>query len=349
MHERDETNGVREDAVGARRPADRDRSASAASAGAAAGSPIAGFVTGDARTRVILERARDFAESHLPVLIEGASGTGKELLAEGIHHWSGRRGAWVPVNAGALPAALLESELFGVRRGAFTGAAMDRAGLVEAAEAGTLFLDEVGELELSMQAKLLRFLEQHEVRRVGDTRVRRVDVRVVAATNRDLVERVRAGRFREDLYYRLCGAHVRVPSLDERPGDVPLLFHHFLDRYRRRYRVDVDVDRRLPAALLALPWPGNVRQLKNAIERAAVLATARGVPLTPSLFPAAGAPSPNTFADRVAAFERRLIVDALARTGWNRTRAASYLGGLKRTTLIGKMQRLGIVAPASET
>jgi len=317
--------------------------------GAAAASPIPGFVTCDPLALSVLKRARDYASSDLPVLIQGASGTGKELLAEAIHRISGRTGAWVPVNCGALPAGLQESELFGVRRGAFTGAAADRMGLIEEANAGTLFLDEVGEMEPSTQAKLLRFLEQGEIRRLGENRVRRVEVRIVAATNRNLPDRVEAGKFRIDLYYRLCGAPLVIPSLDDRPADIPLLLRFFAHRYETRYGVKLTLEPSLTSELQRLGWPGNVRQLRNETERAAVIAEAERRPIGIADYPRVIAPiGASSFDARVAAFERRLILDALERARWNKTRAAAYLGGLKRTTLIGKMQRLGIERPGDD-
>ena len=237
-------------------------------------------------------------------------------------------------------------ELFGAARGAYTGAAADRIGLIESANGGTLFLDEVGEMDLITQAKLLRFLEQGEIRRLGETRVRTVDVRVVAATNQNLQGLVEAKKFRPDLYYRLCGAPLRIPDLSERPADVPLLFRYFLGRVERRYAFAASLAPRLEEHLMGLRWPGNVRQLRNEVERAAVLAEGEGRVIGVGDFhrEEMSAVRP-AFAVRVEAFERGLIEEALERTGWNRTRAAEYLGGMKRTTLIGKMQRLGVKGP----
>ncbi len=326
------------------------RSVECSTAGAAASTPIPGFVTADPATFVLLKQARHFARSHLPVLIEGESGTGKELMAAGIHNLSGRRtAAWVPVNCGALPAGLQEGELFGARRGAYTGATADRAGLIESAHGGTLFLDEVGEMSPATQAKLLRFLEQGEIRRLGENHVRRVDVRVVAATNRDLRQAVSRGGFRTDLYYRLCGAPLHIPPLRDRIGDVRLLIRYFLGRLERRYAIRVRMERGTPDALMRLTWPGNVRQLKNEVERAAVLAAAESREILAVDFHAEEAAGCNgSLAARVAAFERGLILEALDRTGWNRTRAAEFLGGVKRTTLIGRMRRLGITGPTED-
>lgn len=316
---------------------------SSASARAALSS-VPGFVTGDLTTIRMLHRARHFAASHLPVLLLGESGTGKELLALGIHRLSPRAGgAWVAVNCGALPESLEEAELFGARRGAFTGAVGDRVGLVEEATGGTLFLDEVGEMGAATQAKLLRFLEQGEIRRLGENRVRRLDVRIVAATNRELEARVGDGTFREDLYYRLCGAPLRVPPLRERPDDVPLLVSHIIGRFARRYEARLDVEPGVVDELRRRPWPGNVRQLRNEVERAAVLAVAEQRKIAVDDFPAAFASvATSGFVERVASFERTLIVEALEAADGNRTLAARLLGGVARTTLIGKMRRLGI-------
>ena len=219
------------------------------------------------------------------VLIQGEPGTGKELVARELHRQSGRRGAFVAVNCAGLPAALLEAELFGVARGAFTGADRDRPGLVEAAEDGTLFLDEVGELPLELQGKLLRLLQEREVRRVGATRTRVVDVRFVAATNRDLPTAVAAGQLRQDLYYRLAVAVIHVPPLRDRPDDVEELARFVVHRCAASFgRPGV---RLAPAALEVLrrgTWPGNVRELESAIARA-VAAARPGEVLGPDRFP----------------------------------------------------------------
>jgi two-component system, NtrC family, response regulator AtoC len=222
----------------------------------------------------VMETARKVARHPTTILLEGATGTGKELLARLIHSESTRsQGPFVAVNCGAIPENLLESEFFGHVRGAFTGADRDREGLFEAAGGGTLFLDEVGELPESLQVKLLRVLQEGEVRRVGESTPRPVDARIVAATNRDLREEVAAGRFREDLYYRLAVVTLRVPPLRERPDDLPLLVRHFVKRHGQRLGIEVSgVDPLAMRALAAYDWPGNVRELENVLERAMVLA-----------------------------------------------------------------------------
>jgi len=225
----------------------------------------------------LLEQA---ASLDITVLLGGETGTGKELAARAIHYHSARKAKrFVPVNCGALPPDLVESELFGHARGSFTGATGDKAGLFAEADGGTLFLDEIGELPLPTQVKLNRALQEKEIRRVGDNRAVKVDVRIIAATHRDLKEEARAGRFREDLYYRIHVFPVRLPPLRQRKEDIPLLAAHFLEKHARAFRREVETLE--PDALRALtgyPWPGNVRELENAVERA--VAVARGKHLT---------------------------------------------------------------------
>jgi two-component system, NtrC family, response regulator AtoC len=268
------------------------------------------------------------AQSDTAVLIEGESGTGKELAARAVHTLSPRAaGPFIPVNCGALPGQLLESELFGHARGAFTGAVNAKQGLVELAEGGTLFLDEIGEMPLELQAKLLRFLESREARRVGDTKLRRVDARVVAATNRKLADEVKAGRFREDLYYRLNVVALQVPPLRERREDIPLLVEHFLARTGS----DKEMTPEAMDALLAYSYPGNLRELFNLVQRGAILSPDRfiapedlGLAPTPDHLPES-APEQNEFIT-LEEMERRHIARALAHTGWNRAQAAQFLG-----------------------
>ncbi|MEP0548019.1 MAG: sigma-54 dependent transcriptional regulator [Rhodothermales bacterium] len=232
------------------------------------------IVTRDPAFRETLDLAERVAESPLPVLIQGESGTGKELVAALVHARSGRaKGPLVKVNCAALPESLLESELFGHTKGAFTGAMKDRQGRFETAHGGTLFLDEIGEIPTSVQAKLLRVLQEKTFERVGESQPRKVDVRVITATNRNLEAAMREGTFREDLYYRLNGVRLRLPPLRERPDDVPLLVTHFAARAAERYGDAVpEVGAEAMRALRAYAWPGNVRELENVVERAVLLA-----------------------------------------------------------------------------
>ncbi|MDG4554378.1 MAG: sigma-54 dependent transcriptional regulator [Candidatus Competibacter sp.] len=230
-----------------------------------------GFIVGNAPQLLsVLETARKVAARDIPVLISGESGTGKELIAHAIRQHSRRRdGKFVPINCGAIPEALLESELFGHRKGAFTGADRDHKGLIETADGGTLFLDEVGTLPLNVQKTLLRFLQEQEFYRVGDTTPIQVDVRVLSATNLDLQTAVREGLFREDLYYRLNVVHLRLPPLRQRRSDIPLLAAHFVQEQNRRFNTQVKgFTRAAMEILMHYDWPGNVRQLSNVVQAA---------------------------------------------------------------------------------
>ncbi len=298
----------------------------------------------DATATLRTELAR-WAPLPTTVLILGEPGTGKELVARELHRASGRKGAFVPVNCAGIPATLLEAELFGVVRGAYTGADRDRPGLVEAAERGTLFLDEIGELPIELQAKLLRLLQDREVRRVGATSVRAVDVRFLAATNRDLKAAAAAGAFRQDLYYRLVVAVVTIPPLRERPDDIDALAGHFVAQYAEAFtRPGVRLAPSALAALRAGRWPGNVRELDSAIARA--VASARpGEVIAADRFadvePATGAPAavlPWTAA--VDAFRRGYFAAVLRATGGNRSEAARR-AGLSRQALLYHLRHLG--------
>ncbi len=287
------------------------------------------------------------------VLVLGESGTGKELVAREIHRRSRRAaGPLVRVNCAAVPADLFEAELFGYVKGAFTGAVRDRRGRFELASGGTLFLDEIGEMPLPVQPKLLRALEEGEIERVGAEGSTRVDVRVVAATNRDLAALVAEGRFREDLYYRLEGIVLRVPPLRERREDVPLLARHFLERACREMARKLAFAEDALERLAALDWPGNVRQLRNLVERLAILVPGETITVRDverHLGGAAprgdavrdGVPARGPLAAAVAAFERRFVEEALARHGGNVSAAARELG-IERTSLHRKMRALGI-------
>ncbi|MBT2685224.1 sigma-54 dependent transcriptional regulator [Bacillus sp. ISL-37] len=292
----------------------------------------------------VLEMTRRIADSEVPVLIEGESGTGKELFAKALHYWSCRADEpFVPVNSGALPEHLLESELFGHARGAFTGASQDKKGLVEAAKEGTMFLDELGEMPLALQVKLLRFLETGEFRRVGDVRERHVSVRVVAATNRDMEKEVAEGRFREDLYYRLNVVKLTIPPLRERKGDLPALIEYFIGKTK-------DPSKRLSseafAALEDYDFPGNVRELSHLIERGVLLSKGSIIGAEDLLLPHTGKTkaeaevrlSPLCSLEEV---ERVHIENALKQMNWNKTKAADVLG-ISVRNLYRKIDQYGL-------
>ncbi len=296
----------------------------------------------------IFDTVTKIAPHRTNVLITGESGTGKELLARAIHRNSDRAGGpLVPVNCGAIPEQLLETELFGHVKGAFTGAVRDHDGLFEQADGGTLFLDEIAELPLALQVKLLRAIEDNVIRRVGDTRGRQVDVRLVAATGTDLDEAVAQGRFREDLFYRLNVIQLQVPPLRQRREDIPLLLDHFVETHARRHGMVVrGPDRDAMRALLSYPWPGNVRELENVMERAVLLADGDEIRLR-DLPDAVGGgalhhPPPHPGDDlsikkATRQLEAHLIERALRRTRGNRTRAAKLLE-LSHRALLYKMR-----------
>jgi len=302
----------------------------------------------------LLRRVRKVAPQKTTVLLHGESGTGKELVARAVHELSPRASfPFVAVNCGAIPAELLESELFGHVKGAFTDASRNKKGLAAEADGGTLFLDEIGELPLGLQVKLLRFLQEEEVRPVGDNRSRKVDVRVVAATARDLKRAVAEGRFREDLFYRLDVVGVRLPPLRERPGDVPLLARHFLARFAplRPELAGLEFSEEALAALAAHRWPGNVRELEHVVERAVVLAEGPVIAEEdlPDAVRAGSAPQPGVPAPEgslsvkraTRELEERLIRAALERTGGNRSRAAELLD-LSYRALLYKIKDYGL-------
>ena len=284
----------------------------------------------------VFKAIRQVAPSAASVLLLGESGTGKELFAQALHQNSTRRSKpFVKVACAALPETLLESELFGHEKGSFTGAVYTRAGRFEAADGGTLFLDEIGDISPTVQVKLLRFLEQREFERVGGNKTFKVDVRIVAATHRDLRKRVEEGSFREDLYYRLNVIEINIPPLRERPGDVPLLAQHFLAKYSAANGKEIQgLSDDVMALLLAHPWPGNVRELENAMERAVVLANDEK--LLPAHFPtlrrAGDAPSNGSSrlgvripGSTLAELEREAILRTLEAVGGSTSRAASIL------------------------
>jgi DNA-binding NtrC family response regulator len=285
------------------------------------------------------------ASAPFAVVIEGESGVGKELVARAVHSLSARRDRrFCDVNCAALPDDLVESELFGHAKGAYTGALVERAGLFEEANGGTLFLDELPDLSLRAQAKLLRVLQQGEIRRLGESFSRRVDVRLVTATNRVMAQEVSDGRFRQDLLYRLDVIRIRIPPLRERPEDVPVLARHFWITAAERTGTRSVLSHGVLAELARYHWPGNVRELQNVIAALAVAAPSRGI-VRPTLLPAAitGAVSVSSarLQDARQQFERRFIEVALARAAGSRTRAAAQLG-ISRQGLLKLMARLGI-------
>ena len=293
------------------------------------------------------ERLRLIGKSHATVLVRGETGTGKELIARALHRLSPRADRpFLPHNFASIPDTLVESELFGHARGSFTGAHADRAGLFEQANGGTLFLDEIGDASPGVQSRLLRVLQEGEIRRVGDTRARRVDVRIVAATHRDLVATVRAGRFREDLYYRLHVLEVSAPALRDRRDDVPLLAAHVLKRLRDREALDVaGISRGAVRRLVAHEWPGNVRELEAVLTRAAHVVPPGEAIREASLGDAVSKGTgwvrdlPEALRERTRAFEAGVIEQSLKRHGGNRTRAARELG-ITRQGLWKKIRRL---------
>ena len=301
----------------------------------------------------IVHLVESLHRSEATVLVTGESGTGKELIARALHANSPRcTGPFVAVNCGALPGELLESELFGHVRGAFTGAVRDRVGRFEMAKGGTLFLDEVGDMPLHLQVKLLRVLQERHFERVGESAARPMDARVIAATNVDLIEAIRAGRFREDLYYRLRVVPIHVPPLRERIEDIPLIAKHLLAHIGGREGRSLLLSPDTLSAMSAWSWPGNVRELANALEYAVATCTGQTIQLenlppelrngTPGMPPAAP-PAIAPFADALVEdpAERLRVVQALESTHWNRGRAAELLG-MSRSTLWRRMKELGI-------
>jgi transcriptional regulator with GAF, ATPase, and Fis domain len=297
----------------------------------------------------VLEQVERVAPTDSTVLIQGETGTGKELIAHAIHNISSRCGRpFVRLNCAAIPLDLLESELFGHEKGAFTGAIAQKIGRFELADKGTLFLDEVGDIPPALQPKLLRVLQEQEFERLGSTRTHQVDVRLVAATNRDLAEMVNRGQFRSDLYYRLNVFPVQLPPLRSRTEDIPALVMHFVEVFGRRMGRQIE---RIPAetmsALNSYQWPGNIRELQNLVERAVILSK-DGV--LPNPLPATGTQTAiaSTAATTLRESERSLILQTLEEVRWviGGPKGAAAKLGLKRTTLIHKMQKLGIRRPA---
>ncbi len=304
------------------------------------------------------------ADTESTVLILGESGTGKELVARAIHAASDRReGPFIPVNCGAIPEELLESELFGHEKGAFTGAIKTRIGRFELAHGGTIFLDEIAEMSPKLQVKLLRVLQERTFERIGGTKPIKVDIRVIAATNKDLEKEVKEGRFREDLYYRLNVIPIKLPPLRERLEDIPLLVEHFLARFSNRKKEPIQgISKEALECLMKHDWPGNVRELENVIERMVILSNGPQLTLedVPEYILEKTGTVKNTayvqefdipdegvhLPTLVAEFEKNLILKALEKTGWVKNRAAKLLR-INRTTLIEKMKKQKIMAPKS--
>ncbi|MCB1152020.1 sigma-54-dependent Fis family transcriptional regulator [bacterium] len=317
---------------------------------------FADLVGKDEKIRAVFDAVEKIAGYKTSVLIEGESGTGKELVAKSIHGLSGRKGPFVAINCGAIPENLLESELFGHKKGAFTDATADKEGLFARADKGTLLLDEIGEMPLALQVKLLRVLQDEEVRPVGGTQSYKFDVRIIAATNQNLEEAIKEKAFREDLFYRLSVFPIHVPPLRDRPGDIPLLVEYFLERHQARLGVKVKgVRQKALALLMEYPWPGNVRELENVLERASVLAgggyieaehlpeklrSPRVVDIkVPSEMPLAAGNLSVKQNSRV--LEEIVIRKALEKTRGNRTNASKLLE-ISHRTLLYKIQEYGI-------
>lgn len=312
---------------------------------------FANMIAASRAMRAVTDMAARVAQSDATVLLEGESGTGKELLAKAIHFHSARtRAPFVTINCGAIPEHLLESELFGHRRGSFTGAVADKRGKFETADGGTIFLDEIGELPSQLQVKILRVLQEREIDKVGDPRPIKVDVRVIAATNRDLEKMIADGGFRDDLYYRLAVVSIRMPPLRERADDIPLLVDHFLTKHSERLgRPRPNVEKPVYSALNLYSWPGNIRELENVIERALVLDKdgVLGLDDLPERLRAREQRMGNLRIElpdegiSLETVERELLLAALEKHNWNQTRAAAYLG-ITRSTLLYRMQKFGL-------
>jgi transcriptional regulator with PAS, ATPase and Fis domain len=297
--------------------------------------------------RDVLEMVKKVANTQATVLITGDSGTGKELIALAIHARSDRRDKlFLPVNCGALPETLLESLLFGHMKGSFTGAFANQEGLFEKARAGTIFLDEIGEIPQHLQVKLLRALEAKEILPIGSTTPRRIDVRVLAATNRNLKKEVEEGRFREDLYYRLNIMEIHIPPLSERPEDIPLLVDHLIKKHNPELKKNFQgADESVIRALMSLPWKGNVRELDNVIEHTMILA--EGEQITIQDLPASvvsagnGAPFTYNLKEATRQFEKQHILRVLEQVGQDRKEAARLLD-ISLSSLYRKIEELGI-------
>jgi transcriptional regulator with PAS, ATPase and Fis domain len=300
----------------------------------------------------VFECIRKVANSDATVLVTGESGTGKELVAKAIYMNSNRHERpFISINCGALPETLLESELFGYVKGAFTGANADKKGLFQAADGGTIFLDEIGLTTPALQMRLLRVLQEREIRRVGDTNDIKVDVRVIAATNEDLADKVKRGQFREDLYYRLTVIPVHLPPLRERRSDIPLLVQHFLKRAEARQGKKYRVEKKFLDTLIQYAWPGNIRELENVIERCVALTEVEVLNVDDmpdnilDFKPEESDTSPRELRTVVEESERRHITRVIKETDGNKKLAARILG-IDLATLYRKMDRLGMSTKA---
>jgi len=302
--------------------------------------------------RQVFDLIEQVAPRRSTVLVQGESGTGKELVAKAVHAASGRADApFVAVNCGNIPSELLESELFGHVRGAFTGATSTKKGLFEAADGGTLFLDEVATISMEIQAKLLRVIQEREFRRLGGLENIKVDVRIIAATNIDLLANVRQGTFRDDLYYRLNVIVIKIPPLRERTEDIPLLAQHFVRKFgEENERKTFSLEPSALKVLMDYDWPGNVRELENVMERAVVLSPGNTIredlfpknlvqPVSEQHTPLAG--NGISLKERVGDYEKSIILTALEKTGWNQKKAARLLA-VNATTLSEKLKRFKI-------
>ena len=316
---------------------------------------IEGIITRNPLMEKVLETVKRVADSEISVMITGESGTGKELVANALHQYSKRKNkAFIPLNCGSLPHNLIESELFGYRKGAFTGADSSKEGLVERAHGGTLFLDEIGEMGMEAQVKLLRFAQSGEYIPLGDTRSRKVDPRLIAATNRNLEEAIKEGRFRQDLYYRLNVVNLVLPPLRERKEDIPLLVNHFSSKYQENSKKNLaSFSPQTMRVLQQHHWPGNIRELENVVNAALVLAAgdhvtpeelSMAMPHEPSFKPQIreGATLQEIVQKQQAEVERLAIVEALDECQGNQTKAARKLG-IGRNTLMRKMKKYHIM------
>lgn len=366
-----ELNLVLERAIGARRMEQtlqfhQQRQARGAGLGAMVGTSPA-MQELKTTIRQILDAEARMVEGELPaVLIHGETGTGKELVARSMHFDGARRdGPFVEINCASIPSHLIEAELFGHEKGAFTDAKDRKIGLVESADGGTLFLDEIGEFDHSLQAKLLKLLEEKTIRRIGSVKERKVNLRIISATNRDLEHMVREGKFRSDLYFRLRIIYVEVPPLRARDNDILLLARHFLELHGRRYgKPGLSFSPEAEQVLIKYYWPGNVRELRNMLEQTALLAateivTPKQLALCPGLAPGSGIDRQFVDVDKtcmavpksagnLAEVERDLVVKTLERTGWNVTKSAKFLG-LSRDMMRYRIEKLGLTRPGDET